>query len=79
MGASPGASVSVNIILEIVEECFGYLLKTEEGLQRLKNMIPSYKEDLIEAEDPRAEVDSARDQQRTTRSSATTATRSIGG
>jgi len=49
LGASPGASVSVNIILEIVEECFGYLLKTEEGLQRLKNMIPSYKEDLIEA------------------------------
>jgi hypothetical protein len=31
-----------------VEECFGYLLKTEEGLQRLKNMIPSYKEDLID-------------------------------
>ena len=31
LGASPGASVSTNIILEIVQDCFGDLLKTDSG------------------------------------------------
>ena len=48
LGASPGASVSVNIILEIVKECFSHLLKTKEGHQRMKEMIPSYDENLID-------------------------------
>jgi malate dehydrogenase (quinone) len=48
LGASPGASVSVNIILEIVQDCFRYLLKTEAGHQRMKLMIPSYDENLTD-------------------------------
>ncbi len=48
LGASPGASVSANIILEIVRECFGDLLQTEDGHQRMKEMIPSYDESLTE-------------------------------
>ena len=48
LGASPGASVSVNIILEIVEECFSHLLETENGQQRMGEMIPSYGENLID-------------------------------
>ena len=48
LGASPGASVSVNIILEIVEACFSHLLETENGHQRMKEMIPSYDENLVD-------------------------------
>ena len=49
LGASPGASVSVNIILEIVQDCFSHLLKIEAGHQRMKLMIPSYDENLTDA------------------------------
>ena len=49
LGASPGASVSVNIILEVVRECFGHLLETDEGHARMKEMIPSYDESLAPA------------------------------
>ena len=49
LGASPGASVSVNIILEIVRENFGHLLQTKEGRDRMKDMIPSYDEKLDDA------------------------------
>ena len=49
LGASPGASVSVNIILEVVRECFGHLLETDEGHARMKEMIPSYDESLVPA------------------------------
>ena len=48
LGASPGASVSVNIILEIVRECFSHLLETDEGHARMKEMIPSYDESLVD-------------------------------
>ncbi len=46
LGASPGASVSSNIILQVVRECFGDVLKTEAGHERMKAMIPSYDVDL---------------------------------
>lgn len=46
LGASPGASVSSNIILQVVKRCFGDKLATEDGKQRMKAMIPSYDEDL---------------------------------
>ncbi|MEM6884234.1 MAG: malate dehydrogenase (quinone) [Verrucomicrobiota bacterium] len=46
LGASPGASVSTNIILQIIKCCFSESLATQEGHQRMKAMIPSYNEDL---------------------------------
>ncbi len=46
LGASPGASVSVNIVLEVVKRCFPHLLATPEGHARMKAMIPTYDEDL---------------------------------
>lgn len=46
LGASPGASVSVNIVLEVVKKCFGHLLETPEGKERMKAMIPGYDEDF---------------------------------
>jgi malate dehydrogenase (quinone) len=46
LGASPGASVSVHIVLEVIRTCLPELLKTDEGRARMKAMIPNYDEDL---------------------------------
>ncbi|MCE9520200.1 MAG: malate dehydrogenase (quinone) [Verrucomicrobia bacterium] len=46
LGASPGASVSVNIVLEVVKKCFPQLLQSAEGHARMKTMIPTYDEDI---------------------------------
>ena len=48
LGASPGASVSTGIILEIIQKCFAHLLKTDNGHQRMKAMIPTYDQDLTQ-------------------------------
>lgn len=50
LGASPGASVSTNIILEVIKKCFADTLDTNAGHQRMKAMIPSYDEDLTQPE-----------------------------
>lgn len=50
LGASPGASVSTNIILEIVRKCFSETLASTDGHERMKRMIPSYDEDLTQAD-----------------------------
>ncbi len=46
LGASPGASVSVNIVLQVIKKCFPHLLSTEQGHAHMKAMIPTYDEDL---------------------------------
>jgi malate dehydrogenase (quinone) len=46
LGASPGASVAVNIALETIKSCLPGLLATSEGRARMKKMIPTYDEDL---------------------------------
>jgi malate dehydrogenase (quinone) len=46
LGASPGASVSVNIALEIVQTCFPHLLACSEGQERMRQMIPTFDADL---------------------------------
>ena len=46
LGASPGASVSVNIVLEVIKLCFPHLLATAAGRARMKEMIPTYDEDI---------------------------------
>lgn len=46
LGASPGASVSVNIVLDVIKLCFPQLLATAEGRARMKEMIPTYDEDI---------------------------------
>ncbi|MEN8828953.1 MAG: malate dehydrogenase (quinone) [Lentimonas sp.] len=50
LGASPGASVSTNIILEVIKRCFAETLATPEGHNRMKAMVPSYDEDLTQPE-----------------------------
>ena len=46
LGASPGASVSVNIVLDVIGKCFPQLLASPEGHARMKAMIPTYDEDI---------------------------------
>jgi len=48
LGASPGASVSVDAMLQVMETCFGEQFATEQWQRKLKQMIPSYGESLIE-------------------------------
>lgn len=42
LGASPGASVCVNIVLEVVQKCFPRLCNSEEAKNKLQQMIPNY-------------------------------------
>ncbi len=50
LGASPGASVSVHIVLEVIQKCFPHLLATPEGAARMKAMIPTYDVDIKKPE-----------------------------
>ena len=47
LGASPGASTSVAIMLEVIERCFTNRLDHGGWIDRLREMIPSYGESLI--------------------------------
>src|SRR5262249_52789850 len=47
LGASPGASTSVAIMLEVIERCFTSKLDHGGWIDRLRKMIPSYGESLI--------------------------------
>jgi malate dehydrogenase (quinone) len=42
LGASPGASTSVAIMLEVMEECFPELMQSSEWKEKLAEMISSY-------------------------------------
>lgn len=46
LGASPGASVSVNIALEVIKSCLPHLLDSSEGRERMKEMIPTFDQNL---------------------------------
>jgi malate dehydrogenase (quinone) len=42
LGASPGASTAVSIMITLMERCFPQYMNTPEWQQKLKQMIPSY-------------------------------------
>ena len=50
LGASPGASVSVHIVLEVIKKCFPELLASEAGKARMKEMIPVHDVDIKKTE-----------------------------
>jgi malate dehydrogenase (quinone) len=50
LGASPGASTAVAIMLELLQDCFADQLKTLPWQTKLKEMIPSHGESLISNE-----------------------------
>ena len=41
LGASPGASVCVNVVLEVVQKCFFDLLKKPRSQKLIREMIPT--------------------------------------
>ena len=51
LGASPGASTTVNTMIGIVERCFQDRLSTDEWQAKMKEIVPSYGESLIENTD----------------------------
>ena len=48
LGASPGASTAVSIMLRVIEQHFPKTLRTGEWSARLGQMIPSYGQSLID-------------------------------
>ena len=48
LGASPGASTAVSIMLSLLEKCFPDQLRTDAWQQKLREMIPSYGQSLSE-------------------------------
>ncbi|WP_435653252.1 malate dehydrogenase (quinone) [Bermanella sp. WJH001] len=47
LGASPGASTAVHAMIEVIERCFADRLENDQWKVKLKEMIPSYGESLI--------------------------------
>ena len=48
LGASPGASTSVSIILDVLKTCFPEHIDSKEWQDRLKTIIPSFGKSLID-------------------------------
>ncbi|MEO9275468.1 malate dehydrogenase (quinone) [Marinomonas sp. 5E14-1] len=51
LGASPGASTTVNTMIGIMERCFKDRIATPEWQEKMKEMVPSYGESLVESTD----------------------------
>ena len=56
LGASPGASTAVSIMIDLVERCFKDQFKTDQWQDKLKTMIPSYGNKLNDNPELLAEI-----------------------
>jgi len=56
LGASPGASTAVKTMLGIIETCFPKEMQTEAWQERIKTIIPSYGQSLVDDADLLAKV-----------------------
>ncbi len=48
LGASPGASVAVQTMLDVLERCFSQQLESTDWQNKIRLLIPSYKQSLID-------------------------------
>lgn len=48
LGASPGASTSVSIMIDVLRQCFPNQMETEDWKSKIREMIPTYGESLID-------------------------------
>ena len=48
LGASPGASVSVQAMIDVVERCFTTQLKTQAWASKIQALVPSYGQSLVD-------------------------------
>lgn len=46
LGASPGASTAVSVMLDVVQKCFQDQMKSPEWQSKLNTMIPSFGQEL---------------------------------
>ena len=51
LGASPGASVSVKAMIDVLERCFAEQIKSEDWQTKMKVLVPSYGASLIDDAD----------------------------
>lgn len=51
LGASPGASIAVQAMIDVVERCFGTRMQTNAWQMKMKKLVPSYGESLVEDSD----------------------------
>ncbi len=47
LGASPGASTSVSIMLDVLQECFSEEMKSKAWKEKIQEMLPSFGQSLI--------------------------------
>ncbi len=47
LGASPGASTAVSIMLEILQRCWAKRMASQDWQQKLKKLLPSYGSDIL--------------------------------
>ncbi len=50
LGASPGASTSVSVMLDVLKKCFSTQMQSAQWQQKLKQIIPSYQKSFIDDE-----------------------------
>jgi malate dehydrogenase (quinone) len=48
LGASPGASTAVSIMLDLINRCFKDKIYSEDNQDKIREMIPSYGHSLVE-------------------------------
>ncbi|TNE76103.1 MAG: malate:quinone oxidoreductase, partial [Gammaproteobacteria bacterium] len=47
---SPGASTAANAMINVLERCFPESMKTPEWQERMRTLVPSYGQSLVENE-----------------------------
>ncbi|MGO1460713.1 MAG: malate dehydrogenase (quinone) [Marinobacter sp.] len=50
LGASPGASTAANAMISVIERCFPEKVQTAQWQERMKVMVPSYGQSLVDDE-----------------------------
>ncbi|MEH6560797.1 MAG: malate dehydrogenase (quinone) [Marinobacter sp.] len=50
LGASPGASTAANAMISVIERCFPKKIQTAQWQERMKVMVPSYGQSLVDDE-----------------------------
>ena len=50
LGASPGASTAAHAMINVIERCFGERIQTPEWQERMKTMVNSYGQSLVDDE-----------------------------
>jgi malate dehydrogenase (quinone) len=50
LGASPGASTAVHAMIDVIQRCFGERMQSPEWQERMKTMVDSYGQSLVDDE-----------------------------